>query len=743
MSLFSELKRRNVLRVAIGYLAAAWLLIQIVETLFPVFELSDASIRLVVILLVIGFPIVVILAWVYEWTPEGVMLERDIDRSASATHHTGKRLDRAIIVVLAISLGYFAIDKFVLDPARDRELERQSRLEGAKQAQEEARLAVGNKKSIAVLPFTTLSTELEDEFLSIGLHEELLTRMFPIADLTVIASTSVESYRDTDKSFPVIGDELSVANVMVATLRRSGGHIRVNVRLINAQTEELMWAEKYDEEVTAENLFAIQTSITSSIVEALDAELSPAAEARVYELPTASLEAYNHFMRGRRLMAERHTDDLRQALGEFENAARIDPEFALAWVGIANTRRYLNQRNADSPDSMRFRNEAIDRALALNDQLGEAYVSRSYIRWEEGQPEESLADCMKGIELSPNYWRGYMQCGAMIGRKGPASWAQRLEMYLRAGQLDPLSLSIQNTIGRVFTGLGRYDEAQEQFEHMLQLDPDFVPTYASVRELHERQGNLAEAVKWGREALKRDPENGLYRRDLAQLYFSLDDLDSVERHREEMRTHMDPENWEFSWLEWNTDFALGTPGEIPATIDKLPASFADQWYILALKANAQFLSENFEAARDYWLDAESRWGNPENWGDLINTNQTSMDRLHACKFASILIKLDDEVRGRDLLEQATYFSAITLPGLVEDSHTSPSLGWCYLAADSFDKAFDFYKGRVAHGHIADWWKEKNLPWWNEVRDHPRYIELVNNIEGKLQEQRDIIGQMEN
>ncbi len=200
MSLYSELKRRNVLRVAIGYLAASWLLIQIVETLFPIFGLADELVRLFVIVLVIGFPLILIFSWLYELTPEGLKLEKDVDRTVSVAHDAGKRLDRGIIVVLTLALGYFAFDKFVLDPARDAAREETV----ARQARTEALVESYGENSIAVLPFVNMSDDASNEFFSDGISEELLNLFATIPQLRVISPSSTFSFKGKDIDIPTL-----------------------------------------------------------------------------------------------------------------------------------------------------------------------------------------------------------------------------------------------------------------------------------------------------------------------------------------------------------------------------------------------------------------------------------------------------------------------------------------------------------------------------------------------------------
>lgn len=231
MSLFSELKRRNVLRVAMAYLAASWLLIQVVETVTPVFGLSDEVIRSVVVFLVIGFPLVSVFAWLYELTPEGLKLEKEIDRSRSISHHTGKKLDRVIIVVLVLAVAYFAIDKFVLSEQRVRTIADTARQEGRTQALVESY----GDKSIAVMPFVDLSPDGDQEYFSDGIAEELLNVLAKIKELRVISRTSAFSYKGKDIKLSDAAQELNVAHILEGSVRKSGTRIRITVQLIDVR----------------------------------------------------------------------------------------------------------------------------------------------------------------------------------------------------------------------------------------------------------------------------------------------------------------------------------------------------------------------------------------------------------------------------------------------------------------------------------------------------------------------------
>ena len=268
--LIQELKRRNVIRVAVAYAVSAWLLIQVSDTVFPMLKLPEWTATFVAVLLIIGFPIALIFAWAYELTPEGIKLEKHVVRDESISHLTGRKLDFAVIATLVVALGYFAFDKFVLDPSRDAELMQTTAEVVIEQATETGKSGIPDK-SIAVLPFVNMSSDPEQEYFSDGISEELLNVLAKIPGLRVAARTSSFQFKGENRDIIDIGQQLNVALVLEGSVRKAGLQIRITAQLIDARNGFHLWSETYDREL--ENIFAVQDEISAAIVGALKEHL--------------------------------------------------------------------------------------------------------------------------------------------------------------------------------------------------------------------------------------------------------------------------------------------------------------------------------------------------------------------------------------------------------------------------------------------------------------------------------------
>jgi len=332
LSFFEELKRRNVFRVAIAYLALAWLLTEVAGTLLPAFGVPDWAFRFIVIILVLGFVPLLIFSWAFEITPEGVKREKELVRDAALGQRTARRLDLLTIGLIMVALAFVAVDRLWL---------------GAKPAAPQAAASgqVPEKKpaavtavelrsdSIAVLPFANRSAREEDAFFVDGIHDDLLTQLAKIDDLKVISRTSVMEYRDTSKKIPEIAGELGVATILEGGIQRAGDRIRINAQLIDVSTDEHLWAETFDREMSVENIFEIQSEIARQIVNAVRGELSLEEVATLQHLPTSSLDAYEAYMHAKAATFESaySAEKFVRAEEWARKAVRLDPNFTWAW----------------------------------------------------------------------------------------------------------------------------------------------------------------------------------------------------------------------------------------------------------------------------------------------------------------------------------------------------------------------------------------------------------------------------
>jgi TolB-like protein len=471
MSLYNELKRRNVFRVAIAYLAGAWLLIEVTETLFPIYGLSDATIRLVVTLLAIGFPILLIFSWVFELTPEGLKLEKDIDRSVSVTHHTGKKLDRTIIVLLALALGYFAFDKFVLEPARDAELVEET----AQQTRSHVLLESFGDNSIAVLPFVNMSSDPEQEYFSDGMSEELLNLLSKIPGLRVISRSSSFTFKGKDIDIPTIAAQLNVAYILEGSVRKAGNQVRITAQLIEARSDTHLWSETYDRNL--EDIFAIQDEISGQIVGELKIALGTGEHEVIShaQKPTDNLEAYELFLRGRYLWQRRGKDNILHAIDLFEQATELDPQFARAWSSLAATHFTLPTYSA-APTSEHYplAASAAQKALTQDDSLAEAYAVLG-----------GLADVDK-------------------------RWAEGEMLYLRAIASEPMDSTAHLWYGEHLMELGRLHEGLEETLIAYQLDPLHPATNVNLGMIYFYLNDTSNALKYGAAAWDLGHWGGLY-----------------------------------------------------------------------------------------------------------------------------------------------------------------------------------------------------------------------------------------
>jgi len=474
MSFFAELKRRNVFRVGIAYVVGGWLLLQLTDVLSELLDLPDVVGRAIVLVVTIGLPVALFFAWAFEMTPEGVKREKDVDRSQSITPQTGKKLNSTIMVLLVLTVAYLLYDKFVGDIVTDTAVTIEAppvAIQDVSSAALTATEASEPDKSIAVLPFTNRSPNADDAYFTDGVHDDLLTQLAKIDAFSVISRTSVMEYRDTAKNLKQIGEELGVGNIMEGAVQRSGNRVRINVQLIDAVSDEHLWAEVYDRELTTENLFDIQSEIAKSIATALKATLTDSEIANVSDVPTDNVAAYELYLQGKRFALGETEIGFGTAVELYKEALKLDPDFKLVWIGLAQA--YINNYwtyGADPADRDKSR-EAIDRAKAIDPDFPELYMAEGFYHyWGLLDYDSALLNLDKAIALMPSNAEAHMWRGWASRRAG--LWDQAIESMQKAVRLNPRVVFNLLETGQTYAYLGRYEEALALTEKAYALEPD-------------------------------------------------------------------------------------------------------------------------------------------------------------------------------------------------------------------------------------------------------------------------------
>lgn len=456
--LISEFRRRNVFRVAALYAVVAWLIAQVADVVIGLGNLPTSIGRVVLIILALGFPVVIALSWAFEWTPEGIRRESGVPDGQAGPRPGMRRMDALIIALLSVAVVYFAATH-EWNPAPE---------------------ATG--VSIAVLPFENRSAIPDDLYFTDGIHEDILTQLAKISSLIVISRTSVMPYRGSDKALPKIAAELGVTNILEGGVQRAGNRVRINLQLIEAESDRHLWAETWDRELTAENVFTIQSEIATSIAGILHTKLLPQERESIASMPTLVTEAYDAYLLGRRQLASRSKEDLEAAQRFLQRAVELDPGFALAWAGLADSLMLLSVYGDQQDQGMLEKAaRAARQALELAPQLGEANTSYGVVLKNQGSPQEEYAPyLLRGVELAP---------GSAEARRWLSNYlaevnrhAEALEHLEKAVRLDPLSPIVRVTLGGAYARMGRHEEAVKQFVKALEIDPVFLPARMSLTE---------------------------------------------------------------------------------------------------------------------------------------------------------------------------------------------------------------------------------------------------------------------
>lgn len=435
MSLISELQRRNVIRVATAYVALAWLVVQVLDTLAPIFGISEAAARLVVIALAIGCIPVLTISWLFELTPKGFRREGEVDHAATDSRASTRRLDRVIIGVLALAVIYFAVDKFVFDPSRDAELAS----EAAEQARVEALTGSFGERSIAVLPFADTSADKDQEYLSDGIAEEIINLLSTVRDIRVISRSSSFAFRDRAMPLAEIAEQLDVRYIMDGTVRRAGDRLRITAQMIDPRTESALWSQSFDR--TLGDIFAIQDDIAGEVVNKLEIEL---VGAKLTSRPVDP-EAWALFLRAKNLVNKQHWEMTQQGEELLKESLEIDPNNPDGWLlywTILTQKVYFTEYTA--PEFAVEARSYLEKVLDIDPDNVQAKVRLAHLAYEAMSSREGEVRAWAyGMTLDPGDVEFNWGVGTLLRDAG---LPRAVDYSLYAAARDPMTASVQRSL---------------------------------------------------------------------------------------------------------------------------------------------------------------------------------------------------------------------------------------------------------------------------------------------------------
>jgi TolB-like protein/predicted Zn-dependent protease len=460
-NIFTELKRRNVYRAAVAYGVVAWFLTQLTTQVFPFFEIPNSAVRFVVIALAVGFPIAMLLAWVYEFTPEGVVRTEDLHaaQARSAQRVTGRILDFIIIGALLLVIAMLIV----------------GRLPFYRQTGESI-----SQKSIAILPFANLSEEKANAYFAEGIQNEILTRLATVRDLKVISRTSTVKYQSKPDNLKTVAQELGVSTILEGAVQKAGDKVRVNVQLIDARTDTHLWAKSYDRDF--KDVLGVESEVSQEIAEALQANLSPSESQVLASVRPHDTEAYDLFLRGEHEVHQAESSWAAEAYNRadafYRQALARDPNFAEAAAALAHSRLLWHWEISPlAPAELEEVRSLIDRALALAPNLPEAHLARGlFFYFGHRQYEMALTEFNRTLELQPNSALAPLACALVYRRRG--EWERSLADFQRAQELAPRDARIPRNIGNTYQALRLWKDAERAELRALAIDPHDAPAAA-------------------------------------------------------------------------------------------------------------------------------------------------------------------------------------------------------------------------------------------------------------------------
>ena len=707
----AECHRRRVFRVAALYIVGAWVALQVADLAFESWDIPSSALRYVWIGLSFGILVALIFGWRFDIVGGRIIHTPDSDTSAVISLQRADFLILAALAAIVVAALYgVGAEVSTIRVSRT----------------DQAIATSVDPKSIAVLPFKNTSVDKSSVgFLAVGIQDDLLTRLSKIAALKVISRTSTERYQDSGKTARDIGRELGVSKVLEGGVQRAGDQIRVNVQLINAETDEHLWAATYDQTLTAENVFAIQSEIVETIVKELEANLTPQETQQLAAMPTDSLDAYTAYLKGMNQADIESVVSLHAAIDYFKVAVELDENFALAYVSLADAYLTLAANffgGLRTDESNALAEPPVVRALELDSSLGQAHATLGLLRQQQGDLQGAEAAFNQAILLQPNYPRVFRLYGRLRFQGGRREEA--LEFFQKALQLDPFSATVTFDIARIHDELGRFDEALAGYLRVIDIEPDHAFAYVYIAAIHYLvYGRIDESLVWYHKAAQNDPLSPSLQAAQTIVYLEIGDPDSAKIWVDKA-LELGPDTFWAVWASLLLNLYQGDDDAAQRDARTMLEIYPRNWGGLNLLRNADIAAGRYEVARSRYARAFPELMGPE----IPDVNASNYNV--AIDLALVLIHLGQQERADDLLNG----SLKVIEGL---NRLGTSGYWIadvrlYALQDRPQLAIAALRDAIDDGwRILIWYYLDHDPSLHSIRDTPEFEQLHQQLKVDL------------
>jgi TolB-like protein/Tfp pilus assembly protein PilF len=720
MSFIAELKRRNVFRVGIAYVICAWVIAQVADLVLENIEAPDWVMQAIMLVLAIGLPMVLIFAWAFELTPEGIKREAEVDRTESITHLTGRKLDFAIIGLLAVAVVYFAVDKFVL--------------EAEPEQTETTAESIAQEKSIAVLPFVNMSADADQEYFSDGITEEILNTLVAIEGLQVAGRTSSFTFKDRkDVDLKTIGQRLGVSNILEGSVRKAGNKVRITAQLITVENGFHLWSETYDRELA--DIFEIQEEIASAIGEALQVELGLNVAESLDRRRTDNPEAYQWFLRGEQLRRNGDATNLTLAGEAFQKAIELDPNYVQPYVGYALTRTGLIGWGSDHPvaELQQEAENALDVAAKLDPGNGRRFLALSGLYFTRNDWDASGSAIRKAYELSPE--DPEVQLAWATGLAWTAGrFEEGVELVQDYLKREPLDLGQAASLAMWLARVGRFVEAEAELRRVIEIDPGYSQSYYFLSDLyHYHMGRVAESLPWRRKAFDLNPQGLNIVQELTGTSLDLGDDAAAEWWTQEAERISDR-----SYFTISAKYFLSRYRDDEQLAESLSRQLADLgqvnrggWSYVTDLEWLRFLQVKDPdlAFRVYESLAPG----------LVATDPTVDPQSHAAAIglAALYLQQGNEALANDLLNQS-----LAVIELISDQYYHPANTVIHILKGDTPQALKELRISIDSHWRWEWWMLEKDPTFEPLWNEPEFKIMMDEVRADMAAQLARVREME-